>query len=126
VLGKRRRELDLSGAGTSHRAALRGYNAAFLDQAMAVSAALAAASFLIFLGEDLGPAFHSVVPVLVPLILLGVFRYLWCVMVAKRGGDPVRTLLRDRFLLLDALLCAAVLAVAKASPDAHAVASFLP
>lgn len=114
VLGKRRREVDRS--GPAHRAVLRAYTTTFLDQAMAVSAALAAGTFLLFLGDDLGSRFHTVVPLLLPLVLLGCFRYLWCVTVAGRGADPVRTLLHDRMLLVDAALCAAVLALAKLGP----------
>ncbi|MDB1087435.1 UbiA prenyltransferase family protein [Streptomyces sp. ACA25] len=126
VLGKRRRELDQ--AGPRHRSALRGYTVTFLDQAIVLSAGLAAVTFLIFLSQDLGRDFHLAAVFLIPLVLLGLFRYLWAVTVKGGGADPVRMLLRDRFLAIDALLCAVVLAWTKiaAASSLPGLLHFLP
>ncbi|BCB75385.1 decaprenyl-phosphate phosphoribosyltransferase [Phytohabitans flavus] len=112
IAGKRRHELTT--AGTAHRPALRGYNVALLDQVLAVSAILAVLSFLLYLRHDapIGDL-HNLLPALAaPLALFGVFRYLQSVLVRRRGADPVRTLMRDRLLIADALLLGAAVLTA--------------
>ncbi len=116
ALGKRRRELDQ--AGPLHRPALRSYTAGLLDQLLVLSAGLATVTFLLFLenyltlGTDSGPGLA--VLVLIPPALLGLFRYLQVVATAGGGADPVRTLLRDKLIVFDALLCLAILFVTRA------------
>lgn len=119
LVGKRRHELAT--AGVAHRPALRGYNVAFADQLLAVNAILAVLTFLLYLRFDapVGGYQNSLSAVAAPLVLFGVFRYLQSVLVARRGGDPVRTLLRDRLIVADAvLLTIAVVVALVAAPDA--------
>jgi len=111
VLGKRHRELEL--AGPVHRPALRDYTAGLIDQLLILSAGLSAVTFLLFL-EDYHSAEGGGGPdgsalLLLPPALLGLFRYLQVVATAGGGADPVRTLLRDRLIVADAVLCLAIL-----------------
>jgi 4-hydroxybenzoate polyprenyltransferase len=117
VVGKRRHEL--ASAGAAHRPALRGYNVALVDQLLAVNAVLAVLTFLLYLWFDAPVGEHrdALLVVAAPLALFGVFRYLQAVLVRRRGGDPVRTLLRDRLIVADAaLLAVAVGAALLAAP----------
>ncbi|MEJ3744242.1 UbiA prenyltransferase family protein [Actinomycetes bacterium KLBMP 9797] len=119
LVGKRRHELSI--AGVAHRPALRGYNVAFADQLLAVNAILTVLTFLLYLRFDapVGGYQTGLSAVAAPLVLFGVFRYLQSVLVGRRGGDPVRTLFRDRLIVADAiLLTAAVVFALVAAPDA--------
>lgn len=110
ILGKRRRELEDSGA--THRPALAGYSPGLIDQMLTLSAGLTAVAFLFFLSRT-PPAsgFDDLAALLLtPLGLFGLFRYLQILAVHRAGGDPVRALLRDRAIVLTALLTAALLA----------------
>lgn len=110
--GKRRHELVTAGPG--HRPALRGYSVALTDQLLAVNAILAVLTFLLYLRFDAPVGTHqdTLLMVAAPLALFGVFRYLQAVLVRQRGGDPVRTLLRDKLILADAALLAAAVGLA--------------
>lgn len=107
VLGKRRRELDHADA--AHRPALGSYTRALIDQLLMLSAGLTATAFLLFLNEDPGQHSGPAVLLLVPMVLLGLFRYLQKVAVSGAGADPVGTLLGDRIIVLAAVLCLVVL-----------------
>jgi 4-hydroxybenzoate polyprenyltransferase len=107
VLGKRRRELELP--DLLHRPALDGYSPRFVDQLLVLSAGMALITFLFFLDNELGQQADLAAPVLLPLALLGLYRYLQAVAVSGAGADPVRAVLRDWVLLTIGLLCAAVL-----------------
>jgi 4-hydroxybenzoate polyprenyltransferase len=106
VLGKRRQELGLP--DQSHRPALRGYTTAFLDQLVMLSAVLAVTTLLFFLATYEIPFGIRVMPLILPLTLLGLFRYLQIVSVSGGGGDPVRTLMRDRIILVSGALSAVI------------------
>jgi decaprenyl-phosphate phosphoribosyltransferase len=115
ALGKRRHELAES--GDQFRPALRGYSLSLLDQLTALSGMLAAAAFLLFLHSEAPLAPHADAAGLacLPLVLLGLFRYLQVVTAQQGGGDPVRALLGDRVLVADALVLGAVLVAALAA-----------
>ncbi|MDW4910796.1 UbiA prenyltransferase family protein [Streptomyces sp. ADMS] len=111
ILGKRRSEIAVS--GTSHRPALRGYSLPYLDQLIGLTGALVCVAFLIYINTEspLGPFRASGALLSTPFAVLAVFRYLQIVMVQSGGGEPVRTLSRDYFMLLNAFLWALTLAV---------------
>lgn len=115
ALGKRRQELAES--GDRFRAALRGYSVALLDQLSVLSGVLAVAAFLLFLSTEAPLAPHADAAGLacLPLMLLGLFRYLQILTVERGGADPARLVLRDRVLVADALALAAVLLTALAT-----------
>lgn len=112
VVGKRRHELTTGAA--AHRPALRGYNLALTDQLLTVNAILAVLTLLLYLRFDAPVGDHqsALAVVVAPLALFGVFRYLQAVLVGRGGGDPVRVLLRDWFLIVDAALLAGAVAAA--------------
>ncbi|WP_157248203.1 UbiA prenyltransferase family protein [Nonomuraea typhae] len=112
AVGKRRHELTT--AGTAGRPALRGYSIALTDQLLAVNATLAVLTFLLYLRFDapVGVYRNGLSAVAAPLALFGVFRYLQAVLVRQRGADPVRTLLRDRLIIVDGLLLGAAVLIA--------------
>ena len=111
VLGKRRQELIVS--GPDHRPALRGYSVELIDHLLQLTCALTALTCLLYLQD--APAFgsyaHAAMVVSAPFALFSVARYLQAVLVGGEGGDPVRTLLRDRALVAAAALWATALAV---------------
>lgn len=112
IVGKRRHELSVTGA--AHRPALRGYNLALADHLLGLNAALALIASLLYLRFDalFGAHRDTVLMVAVPLALFGVFRYLQAVLVLRSGGDPLRTVLRDRLIMGAAGLLAAVVCTA--------------
>lgn len=116
IVGKRRHELVTVGA--SHRPALRGYNVALADQLLTINAILATVALLLYVRFDapVGELRVGLSGVVAPLALFGLFRYLQSVLVRRKGGDPVRTLLSDRVLVIDAVLLAVVLIGATAIP----------
>ncbi|MFF9473375.1 UbiA prenyltransferase family protein [Streptomyces roseolus] len=95
ILGKRRHELSVSGTG--HRPALVGYSAHFLDMVLVLCSALAVVGYLLYLRTESGFGPYALLTVVCALLAL--FRYLQVVVVDGGGGEPVRTLLRDRVML---------------------------
>jgi 4-hydroxybenzoate polyprenyltransferase len=110
TVGKRRHELTSTGA--VHRPALQGYTVPLTDQLMALSAVLAAGSYFLYLRTEapLGGNGPAAAALMAPLALFGLFRYLQLVLVRGGGGDPVRMLLRDPALVVNAVLWAGLYA----------------
>jgi len=104
TLGKRRHELSAFGA--AHRPALRGYTVELADRLMMLSGVLTAVAYLLYLrleaplGSYAGPAMLASTP----FALFGLFRYLQVVEVDRGGEDPVRTLVRDRAMVVNSAL----------------------
>ncbi len=112
ALGKRRAEIQLLGdeAG-GHRRNLESYSLAFVDQLILIvsGAALMTYALYTFSAENL-PRDHSMM-LTIPVVLYGMFRYLFLVHEGQDGGGPEELLFRDRPLLLSVVLWC-VLAVA--------------
>lgn len=104
TVGKRRQELVATGG--AHRPALRGYTVALADQLMVLSAVLAVGSYLLYLRTEAPLAEYGLAAAVLsaPLALFGLFRYLQLVLVGEGGENPVRLLLRDPALVVNALL----------------------
>jgi 4-hydroxybenzoate polyprenyltransferase len=113
ALGKRRTELDTLGleAAVGHRRNLQAYSIEFIDQLIMVisSAALMTYALYTFSAENL-PKNHSMM-LTIPVVLYGLFRYLFLVRDGDVGAAPEELLFRDRPLML-AVLVWAILAVA--------------
>ncbi|MFG3190633.1 UbiA prenyltransferase family protein [Streptomyces omiyaensis] len=105
ILGKRRHELSVSGTG--HRPALVGYSAHFLDLVLVLCSALAVVGYLLYLRTESGFGPYALLTVVCALLAL--FRYLQVVVVDGGGGEPVKTLLRDRVMLVNAGVWGALL-----------------
>lgn len=118
ALGKRRSELVLAeqrrarpGGGTTRRS-LRGYDLALVDQLLTIVAGATIVTYALytFSARD-----SRALMVTIPLVVLGVFRYLLLLRVTTRGEEPENVLLGDRPILalvaVWAAACAAILAV---------------
>ena len=55
-----------------------------------------------------GPTGNHRLMVTIPLVLYGMFRYLYLVYVRMEGGSPEELLLRDRHMLGTVVLCSAI------------------
>jgi 4-hydroxybenzoate polyprenyltransferase len=112
ALGKRRAELEVLGVeAVGHRRNLEAYSLEFIDQLIIIvsSAALMTYALYTFSAENL-PRNHSMM-MTIPVVLYGLFRYLFLVRQGSVGGSPEDLLFRDRPLLV-AVVIWIVLAVA--------------
>ena len=106
---KRRQELaQLESQAVTHRAILKEYSIAFLDQMISiVTAATLTAYFLYTLAPEtrvkLGTPY---LPLTIPFVLYGIFRYLYLVHQRNMGENPTGALYADRPLLADVILWA--------------------
>src|SRR5579883_2356833 len=110
ALSKRRHELVLlQDEAASHRQILDEYNLPMLDQmiTIVVSATLMAYSLYTFQG----PTGDHRLMVTIPLVLYGMFRYLYLIYKRREGGSPEEVLLRDRHMLVTVVLCVAIIIV---------------
>ena len=99
-LGKRRNELELLEAGAAgHRKNLEQYSLELVDQLILIVAAVTimAYSLYTFSAENL-PRDHSMM-LTIPLVVYGLFRYLYLVRVRRQGGAPEDLLLTDPGML---------------------------
>ena len=102
AFSKRRHELMLLGDGaTEHRPILEEYTPYLLDQMIAVVTASTVIAYTLFAispetAERLGT---SRLPVTIPFVLYGIFRYLYLVHQKRGGGSPAELLVTDRPLL---------------------------
>lgn len=107
---KRRQELaQLEAQAVNHREILREYSVTFLDQMISiVTAATVVAYFLYTLSPEtrakLGTPY---LPLTIPFVLYGIFRYLYLVHERNMGESPTAALYADRPLLVNTLLWAA-------------------
>jgi 4-hydroxybenzoate polyprenyltransferase len=99
---KRRHELiTLTDAG-DHRAALLEYSPALLDQLVGVTAGGSVLAYAIYtIWPDTVDKFGTTNLVYtVPLVLLGVMRYLYLVYSKQKGGSPSDLLVHEKFILI--------------------------
>lgn len=111
ALSKRRHELvSLSDGASDHRAILSEYSPYLLDQMISVVTAscLMAYCFYTMAPETLEKYQTDRLSWTIPLVLYGIFRYLYLVHQKEQGGSPTDVLLTDWPLLLDVALWAAV------------------
>ncbi|HEX2677862.1 MAG TPA: hypothetical protein VHM19_14515, partial [Polyangiales bacterium] len=91
ALAKRRDDV-VKGLDGSHRPSLLGYNQAFLDHAMTITASMAVVGYALYSMESAimipSRKFASL-----PFVMFGVLDYLRLVHVRKTGGSPVDVLL---------------------------------
>jgi 4-hydroxybenzoate polyprenyltransferase len=101
ALGKRRTELATLGveAAVGHRRNLESYSLEFIDQLILVisSTALMTYALYTFSAENL-PRNHSMM-LTIPVVLYGLFRYLFLVREGDVGASPEELLFRDRPML---------------------------
>lgn len=114
IFSKRRHEIVLLGEGAAeHRAVLGHYSAAFLDQMINVVTASTVVSFALYAVDDHTVArFGSDALVYtLPLVLYGIFRYLYLIYQRDDIADPTVALLRDPAMIVDVVLWGAAVLV---------------
>jgi 4-hydroxybenzoate polyprenyltransferase len=104
ALGKRRHEyLTLEGEAALHRPILAEYSAGLLDQMIAVVTASTVTAYALYtMSPETVAKFHTHwLPVTLPFVLYGVFRYLYLLYRKELGGNPSEVVLNDRPLLIN-------------------------
>ena len=105
---KRRGELVLNGNGTATtRAVLDSYSLELVDQLLTIVAASTIVAYGLYALENAA----SAMPLTMPFVLFGVFRYLLLIHRDDLGEEPERVLLRDKQLLGAVVLWAITAAV---------------
>ena len=107
---KRRHELVTLSNAHRHRRSLRDYSPALLDQLVGITAGGSVLAYAIYtIWPDTVDKFGSTDLVYtVPLVLLGVMRYLYLVYTQQKGGSPSELLLHEKFLLFTVLVWGAL------------------
>lgn len=110
ALNKRRHELVLlqEQAG-NHRQILKEYSLPLLDQMITIVTAATLMAYSLYTFE--GPTGNHRLMITIPLVLYGMFRYLYLVYMRMEGGSPEEVLLRDRHMLGTVILCTAVIII---------------
>lgn len=105
AIGKRRHELLLFESDTSsHRKVLANYSVALLDQLSGIVTTAAIICYSLFTFTS-GRTIHLMWTI--PLVIYGIFRYLYLIHIEKKGGAPDRVLFEDKHILLTVILYAA-------------------
>ena len=107
ALGKRRHEYrTLHGEAAAHRPILAEYSEGFLDQMVAVVTASTVIAYALYtMSPETVAKFHTrLLPVTLPFVLYGIFRYLYLLYRREQGGNPSDLLLSDRALLVNTVL----------------------
>jgi 4-hydroxybenzoate polyprenyltransferase len=107
ALGKRRHEyLTLRGGAAAHRPILAEYSEGFLDQMIAVVTASTVTAYALYtMSPETVAKFRTrLLPLTLPFVLYGVFRYLYLLYRRELGGSPSDLLLSDKALLVNTLL----------------------
>jgi 4-hydroxybenzoate polyprenyltransferase len=113
ALGKRRSELVLLGAEAgNHRAVLGHYTLPMVDQAISVvlGATVLAYALYTVAPDTVAKVGSEGLLATVPIVLYGLFRYLYLLHRHELGGSPARALLTDRPLLVCVVIWLAVAA----------------
>jgi 4-hydroxybenzoate polyprenyltransferase len=106
ALGKRRHEvLTLEADAARHRPILAEYSAGLLDQMIAVVTASTVTAYALYtMSPETVAKFHTtLLPLTLPFVLYGIFRYLYLLYRHQLGGNPSEIVLGDRALLLNTL-----------------------
>ncbi|MCA1596726.1 MAG: decaprenyl-phosphate phosphoribosyltransferase, partial [Chloroflexi bacterium] len=101
--GKRRQEITSLDSAADHRRVLQEYSAPFLDQLITSMAAATVVSYLFYTFQSDTAHLHPWIPMTIPFVLYGLFRYLYLVHERSMGGAPEDLLFRDRRLLIAVL-----------------------
>lgn len=110
ALNKRRHELSLlQGQASTHRLILKEYSIPMLDQMITIVTAATLMAYSLYTFQS--PTGDHRLMVTIPLVLYGMFRYLYLVYMHMEGGSPEEVLLRDRHMLGTVGLCAAIIIV---------------
>lgn len=110
AFGKRRNELVvMEGQASNHRQILQEYTLPLLDQMITIVTSATVMAYSLYTFQ--ATTGHHRLMITIPLVLYGMFRYLYLVYVRKEGGSPEELLLRDRHMLGTVALCIVVVIV---------------
>jgi 4-hydroxybenzoate polyprenyltransferase len=110
ALSKRRHELILLQAdASSHRQILKEYSLPLLDQMITIVTAATIMAYSLYTFQ--GPTGNHRLMITIPLVLYGMFRYLFLMHMRMEGGSPEEVLLRDRHMLGTVVLCTVVIII---------------
>lgn len=102
AIGKRRHELLLlQSGGGSHRKVLEKYSLPLLDQLNGIVTTAAIISYSLFTFTS-GRTVHLMWTI--PIVIYGIFRYLYLIHVEQKGGSPDRLLFEDKPILIAVVL----------------------
>jgi 4-hydroxybenzoate polyprenyltransferase len=122
ALGKRRHEyLTLHGGAAAHRPILAEYSEGFIDQMIAVVTASTVTAYALYtMSPETVAKFHTrLLPITLPFVLYGIFRYLYLLYRRELGGNPTDLVVSDRALLVNTVLWATTLLVLIYGPWGH-------
>lgn len=107
AFSKRRHELVLlQGGANAQRRVLQSYSASFLDQMINVVTASTVVSYALYAvaPETIAKFGTDWLVYTIPMVLFGVFRYLYLIYQIPGDQNPTETILRDRPFLINVLL----------------------
>jgi 4-hydroxybenzoate polyprenyltransferase len=113
ALGKRRSELMVSNNASSHRRVLEYYNVDLLNQLIAVVTSCTLLAYILYtFSEQTMQKFPShLMPLTLPFVMYGIFRYLYLIYGKHQGEEPETLLMKDFPLLLDIALWGIAVAI---------------
>lgn len=103
AVSKRRHELVMVEGALNHRRVLAEYSAKLLDQMLAALSAAIIMAYFLYAKETSKPHLFMLTS---PLVVYGVFRYLYLVYQREEGGSPDEVLVADVPLLVAVVLWA--------------------
>jgi len=109
VFSKRRHELVvLENSSNIHRMVLSYYSPYFIDQMISIVTALTIITYIMYTISDKAIEYFGTRNLIYTNIFVfyGIFRYLYLVYREEKGGEPVKLMLSDKFLLINILLWA--------------------
>jgi len=110
ALNKRRHEMVLlQGDASNHRQILKEYSVPLLDQMITIVTAATIMAYSLYTFQ--GPTGNHRLMITIPLVLYGMFRYLYLVYMRMEGGSPEELLLHDRHMLGTVVLCTAIIII---------------
>ncbi|MFX0199135.1 MAG: decaprenyl-phosphate phosphoribosyltransferase, partial [Candidatus Hodarchaeota archaeon] len=103
--------VNLEGEAVNHRKSLKEYSPYLLDQMIAVVTASTLISYALYtMSTETVQKFGTTnLKYTIPLVLFGIFRYLYLIHQKEEGGSPESILLRDKPMILN--VCIYTLAV---------------
>lgn len=106
---KRRQEIiTLGDDAANHRATLGEYSVGLLDQFIAIVSSATIITYALYTIQSATAAQHQNLKYTIPLVMYGIFRYLYLVHRKDLGGAPEQVLLEDRWIQATILLWIAV------------------
>ncbi len=101
--GKRRHELIY--VGENHRKVLQDYSVQFLDYMMIISVTMTVMSYSLYCMDDRVTARLGTDKLIltVPLVIYGLFRYMYLIYKKDEGGDPAELVAKDKGIIIAVL-----------------------